>query len=114
MRARASAGKEGEAMDPRSQGTKAAAVHCTGDALRAIEQAEEQLDLAVEELSKVPAMALERQKLARLRRQVGRALYLVDDRRTQLRRRGALVLETQGGGVLEAAVGAAERGEPRS
>jgi hypothetical protein len=88
--------KEAEAMDFRSEGAKATAVHCTGEALRAIEQAQEQLEVAVEELSKVPAMAAERQRLSRLRRQVGRALYRVDDRRTELRRRGALVLETEG------------------
>jgi len=107
----ASTGKEAEAMDSGSEGTKTTAVHCTADALRAIEQAQEHLDVAVEQLSKVPAMVLERQKLSRLRKQVGRALYLVDDRRTELRLRGALVLETPGADVLKATAGAAERAE---
>jgi hypothetical protein len=90
----ASTGKEAGAMDPRSEATKAAAVHCTGEALRAMEKAQEQLEVAEEQLSKVPAMAFERQKLSRLRKQVGWALYRFDDRRVELRRRGALVLET--------------------
>jgi len=95
-------------MDSHSVATKTTAIGCTGDALRAIEHAEEHLDVAVEQLSKVPAMAPERQKLSRLRRQLGRALYLIDDRRTELRRRGALVLETPDMGASKAAAGVAE------
>jgi hypothetical protein len=82
--------------------TKAKAVKCTGEALSAIQEAQGQLGDALGHLSKVPAMALERQKLSRLRRQVGRALYLVDHRRTELRRRGALELDEAADGRLEA------------
>jgi hypothetical protein len=94
MRTRRGLREEGErAMESVSEGTKTA-VQCTGEALRAMEKAQEQLEEAEEQLSKVPAMAFERQKLTRLRKQVGWALYRFDDRRTELRRRGALVLET--------------------
>ena len=80
-------------MDSGSKEGKAKAVECTGDALSAIAEAQGQLGDAVGHLLKVPAMAFEREKLSRLRRQVSRALYLVDHRRTELRRRGALELD---------------------
>ncbi len=85
-------------MDSRSWETKAKAVECTGRALSAIEEARGQLEAAAEQLSKVEGMSFELQKLSRLRRQVGRAFYLVDDRRTRLRRQGALVMQEAGAG----------------
>lgn len=88
-------------MDSCSWETKAKAVECTGYALSAIEEAQGQLEEAVEHLSKVQGMAFERQKLSRLRKQVSRALYLVDLRRARLRREGALDLEGAEGGCLE-------------
>ena len=96
-------------MDSRTEAAKAA-VECTSEALRAIEQAHAHLDVAAEQLSKVPAMALERQRLSRLMKQVGWALHLVDDRRAGLRRRHALVLEKRVW-VVKATAGAAERAE---
>jgi len=86
-------------MDSRTEAAKAA-VECTSEALRAIEQAHGHLDVAVEQLSKVPAMAVERQRLSKLVKQVGWALHLVDDRRARLRRRSALRLAA-GSGCLE-------------
>jgi len=88
-------------MDSRSWETKAKAVECSGRALSAIEEARGQLGEAAEYLSKVEGMAFERQKLQRLRKQVGRAFFLVDDRRTRLRRQGALVLQEAGARCLE-------------
>jgi len=88
-------------MDSRSWETKAKAVECTGRALSAIEEARGQLGDAAEQLSKVEGMAFEQRKLQRLRKQVGRAFYLVDDRRARLRRQGALKLQETGAGCLE-------------
>ena len=88
-------------MDPRSWETKAKAVECTGCALSAIEEAQGQLEEAVEYLSKVQGMTFERQRLSRLRKQVGRAFYLVDIRRSRLRREGVLDLQEASGGRLE-------------
>jgi len=88
-------------MDSRCWETKAKAVECTGRALSAIEQARGQLGEAAEQLSKVEGMAFEQRKLQRLRKQVGRAFFLLDDRRTRLRRQGALKLHEAGAGYLE-------------
>jgi hypothetical protein len=75
---------------------KPTAVECTGRALTAIEEARGHLEQAAECLSKVEGMALERQRLQKLRKHVGRAFFLVDARRTHLRRQGALRLEESG------------------
>ena len=88
------------AMDSRTEAAKAA-VECTSEALRAIEQAHGHLDVAVLQLSKVPAMTSERQRLSRLVKQVGWAHHLVDDRRAGLRRRCALRLAAAGDGRLD-------------
>jgi len=88
-------------MDSDSWETKAKAVACTGHALSAIEEAHGQLEEAVEGLSKVEAMAFERQQVSKARKQVGRAFFLVDERRTRLRRQGALKLREAGGVCLE-------------
>lgn len=100
-------------MDSQSWRTKAAAVEFTGGALSAIEQAHAQLEEAVECLSKVEGVAFERQKLQRLRKQVGRAFYLLDERRARLRRQGALKLQEEPTAVFEPVEASALGGEPR-
>jgi len=88
-------------MDSVLGGTKATAVECTGRALTAIEEARGQLEEAAECLSKVEGMSFERQKVQRLKKHVGRAFFLVDERRRRLRRQGALKLQEAGAGCLE-------------